>query len=253
MGKKKKCEKWLEKSAKTRLSFAPYFIKNPEDSKAFLNVFITTEELEKVSNNLKVIVTATALSYKDSVFHKIQDTIKALVAQDQMYRKKGDFDTWTESERIAFHKNDSLVQTTLLNLTSQHGYLGYYRYGTDIAGIILVHTLGDEKMYKLQKETLYSELQAGRISPFIYARMIDRWQLHNNTCMYNIRIYTAQICQPKDYEQIIANRLAIGLSIYFKGPRYRKPSYNLQPWVDDTFIKKYSFLKKCRNYDTSAH
>lgn len=249
LGNKKQCRKWLEISSLTPISFAPYFIKRADQIDVFRKVF-SDEEIEVLSGELKVLRQQTDSIFKDDTYLMLRDSLELLVEQDQRYRTNPTDEKRADSVYMAaFRANDIRVQTNFLNLIKTHGYQDYHNNGYDVAAIILAHVFDNQEMFEAYDEVLFSELKKGNILPFTYAYMIDRWYLHNTkSCYLSMRIYTQRLCTEVDYEAIVQRRLAIGLSIYFKGPR-KKPfePHDLHPWVDEEFVEEYSLLKKIRD------
>lgn len=242
-GNKKECLHWLETSATIPISFAPYLLRKADQYPIFQAVFPEDGELEALIQDLLLIRERTDKKYKDSTYRMLQDTVNALVKQDQIYRKEGNSAPLTTEYKRLFRENDSIVQTALLNLTQQYGYPGYPHVGTDIADLILVH-VGAKKMYQRYETLLYEAIKKGHLHPFGYAYMVDRWELHQSkSCYLFMRIYTRKLCAETDYTAIAKRRLKIGLSIYFDGPRKSASEpYNLLPWVSDAFVKAHSLL-----------
>lgn len=242
-GNKVQCLHWLEVSTTIPVSFAPYLLRKADQYPIFQAVFPENGELEALIQDLLLLKETTDNKYKDSTYRMLQDTVNALVKQDQKYRKVGNLSHFTTEDWRLFKENDSIVQTALLNLTQQYGYPGYSHVGTDIGDLILVH-VSAKKMYQRYETLLYEAIKKGHLHPFGYAYMADRWHLHQSkSCYLFMRIYTRKLCSETDYTAIAKRRLKIGLSIYFKGPRKRASEpYDLQPWVKDEFVKAHSLL-----------
>lgn len=242
-GNKAECLRWLEASANTPISFAPYLLRKASQYPIFQAVFPEDGELEALIQDLLLLKEVTDKKYKDTTYRMLQDTIYALCQQDQIYRKKGHISNLTTEDWRLIRENDSIVQTALLNLSQQYGYPGFPYIGTDIGDLILVH-VRQPKMYQDYKALLYNAIKKGQILPFGYAYMVDRWELHQSkSCYLFMRIYTRKLCEETDYAAIAKRRLSIGLSIYFSGPRKKATeAYNLHPWVNDEFVEAHSLL-----------
>lgn len=242
-GNKVACLHWLEVSTTTLPSAAPYLLRKASQYPVFQTIFPENGELEALIQDLLLLKEVTNKKYKDSTYQMLQDSVYKLCQQDQIYRKQGDLSHFTSEDWRLFNQNDSIVQTALFNLSQKYGYPGFPHVGTDLGDLILVH-VSDKKMYQAYKTLLYEAIKKGHILPFGYAYMVDRWELHQSkSCYLFMRIYTRKLCEDVDYEAVVKRRLAIGLSIYFNGPRKKATeSYDLLPWVNDAFLEAHSLL-----------
>lgn len=247
-GDRDNCFKWLVKSAEYNITMAPYFLQKHSEWAVFKSIFLEDGELEALRQDLILIAKAEQKKQRDSIFTMLRDTVNVLFDQDQLLRNKGNYSAWTMQERRLFEKNDSIVQTALLDLTKKHGFPGYLKIGTDIIDLVLVHV--DKHFYAEYKPLLLEEVRKGNLLPFGYGYMLDRfyWMYeHNqqeNDCYLHM-LYTRKICVEQDYYEVVQRRKSIGLSIYFSGPR-KKPteSFKLLPWVNENFVEIHSLLHK---------
>jgi len=216
------------KNAALRNGRPIYWIsKNPLDIKIDTNLIFELKAIE-ANQNLK-----TKANYSD---------IEYFLANDQRYRK-----IFTDSIMVYFNKEDieyinyskfvekqdSINQTEFLDYIKQYNYPGIRKTGTNLSSTILIHLnciFLDE-----YKHTLSEQLKKGYIHPFYYAQMVDRIScLCNNESSY----YTYTIgksvekkCLNIDKNQIIKNRLSIGLSPYFKHSGILRIAINQQKLI----------------------
>lgn len=155
----------------------------------------------------------------------IGDTIKYFVARDQEYRKVFTdsimvyFDEESEEYKSYWHlveRNDSIIQLQFLNYIKENGYPGTYKSNRDIAGVILQHI--NEDLLDQFDTVLYKEIKKGNIYPYYYGSMMDRINCSLNGIAFYDAHSVPKRCLPSR-DQIIENRIKIGMSPHFKGPR----------------------------------
>lgn len=115
-----------------------------------------------------------------------------------------------------FTLNDSIKQVEFLNYIKTNGYPGIFSSGTDLTASILNRI--NESLYIEYEQVLFEELKKGHIQPYFYGLMVDVSGCRLNNKSYYGTTDPTQYCQPSGNE-IIHNRLTIGMSPYFKDPR----------------------------------
>ncbi len=181
---------------------------------------------------------------KNTKINKIRDTVDYFVKEDQFYRMHPKKELYradtTKGDAKQFFKewelHDSMLYEQFIDYVKNNGYPDYNTIGTDIASTILLHFSWEQ--YEKSKLIFYEELKAGRILPFHYASMIDRKEYQfMKACKYYI---FNGYCKEGDYKKIIKDRLAIGMSIFYNGPRkFPFEETLLLPWVSKIDSLKY--------------
>jgi len=162
------------------------------------------------------------------------DTTNYFVEEDQKYRKKennpcldGEDKNYNcDSINNEWFKHDSILYNQFIQFIKENGYP---RIAGELSYVILLHFNDPE--YRKSKQILIDEVNKGNIDPFFLGMMFERLDLllYGRECTYYI---WRTECTKEEWNQIIANRKAIGMSIYYNGPRVRG-EYNRKklPWV----------------------
>jgi len=145
---------------------------------------------------------------KDQRCRKIlKDSIGILYSKDS--------DEYIKHEELML-REDSVNQIEFLNYIKEDGYPGIYKSRTDIMGTILLHV--HNNLLEAFNKVLLKEIKKGNIDPFYYGRMMDRIGCIVKNESYYYSYPVKKECVPEG-EQIIKNRIRIGMSPYFHGPR----------------------------------
>lgn len=113
-------------------------------------------------------------------------------------------------------QRDSIKQVEFLDYIKLNGYPGIYSSGTDVSASILTRIR--EPLYMEYEKVLFEELKKGHIQPYFYGLMVDKLGCIRNNKSYYGTTDPDHHCQPPG-DEIILNRLTIGMSPYFQGPR----------------------------------
>ncbi|MEQ8909615.1 MAG: hypothetical protein RIC95_10515 [Vicingaceae bacterium] len=178
----------------------------------------------QINDSLLASLQANSKNWSKST-QAIQDTVDYFIAKDQQFRKvlvdsiKPYYQEDSEELKAYWKKisrNDSLLQLEFLAYIKENGYPGTKQSGSSRVGIILLHLR--PSLLESYQSVLMEEIKAGNLDPYYYASMMDRIACIKNKEAFYAAYPVEEECLPTpDY--IIANRLKIGLSPFFQGPR----------------------------------
>lgn len=114
------------------------------------------------------------------------------------------------------NRHDSLMQVQFLTYVKENGYPGVNTCGTSIANGLLRNM--SEPVYEEYKTVLFDALKKGEIDPYLCGAMVDgHGCFYNKQAFYGVVLDT--VCLPS-LEQILENRISIGMSTHFRGSRH---------------------------------
>lgn len=202
----------------------------------FFNKCITVKDRKRITPILlKLEKDFTNYRKVTEKYIKMKDTVSYFFNVDQQYRSlmkdnpcKDNKDTSEHCMNIRkeWSISDSLLQEKVYQYIINNGFPG--DIGDDIY-ILLSHL--QPAIYQKMKPVLIEELKKGKVDPFFLGMIFDRMEIqyNSNQCAYFVY---GQDCSSDTWEKIIDNRLSIGMSIYYNGPR--RGGYgpkNILPWV----------------------
>lgn len=179
-------------------------------------------------------------NYGKPEIQRLIDTLKFFEYRDQMYRSlnenrhyltSSDTSEVAREYRKASHENDSIVQAHFLDYVSENGFPSI-EYG-DLFTTITRHFFPSN--YERAKVLLLNELKEGRLDPFYYVLMAERFEFlfYNRDCYYAVSVDSCE--DEQEWPSIKMRRKEIGMSIYFSSSQWRRFSVSkrsLTPWVN---------------------
>lgn len=233
LGKKNKARKILYKASAQSYS-SPVSLLN-RDSFFFQKCF-NEKEISRIISRTKIINDSFRNRWASSKeIISIEDTVKYFFAEDQRFRSlmkdnpckyAQDTSEYCNKLRAEWVSHDSILQERVYQYIKENGFP--WEGGEDIY-ILLSHF--HSEMFNKMKPILLEELKKGKVDPFFLGMVFDRMEIQykSNPCGYYVY---GQDCPSDNWEQVIKNRLSIGMSIYYNGPR--RGGYgpkNILPWA----------------------
>lgn len=222
-----------------RLTGKKYFLR-PDNyfsrDSSILMKCLSVKQFKTIKSKMSKNCEEAFLERENSNTYKyILDTVSYFIQQDQKYRQvegnpciKEDVPGFNcDSIRIEWHNHDSLLQAQFIQFIRENGYP---RIAGELSYVILLHF--QEHHYLRSKQLLIKEADKGNIDPFFLGMMFERLDLllYGKECTYFI---WRQECHESTWDHIVGNRQAIGMSLFYNGPRIRGEYNKIKlPWVN---------------------
>jgi len=234
-GDKERCYQYLQKCAALPISLGHTIMRRYDQRDVFGMVFDDPTELEAVAAELAEIRGMTDKKYKDKHYTLLNDQLDEwLAAYNAVSMPKEGIIVKAEDRKAAHEK----IVSELLAFIKKDGYPGYYRIGTDM-GSILLSLVASKEAWRLAFQPLLEQaLHQGQLIPYYYGDVLEKQAA-------SVYVMVDETITAKDYPTLIKNRLAIGMSIFYKGTgRTPLGSKKPLPWIDEAFIQQYSLLDR---------
>lgn len=181
-----------------------------------LNIILSKRFLKRVNRKYRKWMANT---------ESIRDTILYFERNDQEFRKlfSDSIKMYYSEESVEYQNGvkelrlkDSSNQVEFLEYVMNNGYPGINVSGTDRIATLILHVL--DCHIEAYDSVLLEQLKMGNIEPFYYGSMIDRIRCYIEGKAYYYAYPSNNSCFPSEVE-IIQNRIHIGMSPFFQGPR----------------------------------
>jgi hypothetical protein len=141
-------------------------------------------------------------------------------------------------DRVAydFRKEDSLKIVEFLNLVEKEGY-------PDIAktNLLFLQAPYYQELYTRAKKVLWKEVERGKLAPFYYAQMLERYAAEKGQCFFFL--FKSDLCESKDLELLLKRYYEYGIQPFFYGNSYKLNFKMLKKknrsWFSETCLNLY--------------